>query len=188
MSVTAKSYDCPSERQLSMADGHMMMDNTRPRNPIETSFAGLRHEPIPVDALDSIAQIAQRLLASVRGPFALVGLSMSGHIAHDCGVVPSAARTLKLGVSYGARPDPSRRGARVAAPRLPNLPSSPRSPQRQRSDDPQGSPAAAECLSSTFGGDFRRRWNVVLRLGFGVEGQDGFVSALRKAWRGYWIS
>ena len=63
-----------------------------------TTVADTRHD-------DSIAQIAQRLLASVRGPFALVGLSMGGYIALEV-VRQAPERVLALALlSTSARPD-----------------------------------------------------------------------------------
>lgn len=54
---------------------------------------------------DSLAEIAQRLLASVAGPFALVGLSMGGYIALEV-VRQAPGRVLALALlSTSARPD-----------------------------------------------------------------------------------
>jgi pimeloyl-ACP methyl ester carboxylesterase len=54
---------------------------------------------------DSLTKIAQRLLASVAGPFALVGLSMGGYIALEV-VRQAPERVLALALlSTSARPD-----------------------------------------------------------------------------------
>jgi pimeloyl-ACP methyl ester carboxylesterase len=54
---------------------------------------------------DSLADIAERLLASIVGPFALVGLSMGGYIALDVvRQAPERVRALAL-LSTSARPD-----------------------------------------------------------------------------------